>query len=102
MDWILFLKSAGIGLAPVMPLIFATVAYLKKAGLKGNSLTHASLISGVFFGALAVLVQVRPPAGDWFVLFQYCAGVLVYGLIAGFTVSGVYDGSVNQIKNRTR
>jgi hypothetical protein len=91
-----------------IPLIFVVlglVALFKKAGVKGNKLLLISMAIGILFGSGYMICQRRPPSGDWYILFVYFFGVLVYGILEGLIASGIYDigkGFFTQISDKLK
>ncbi len=90
--------NAMVGGVPLVVVVLALVQLLKafknKAGeqlVTGNWLLLASLFFGFAFGGGYMLLQTRPPAGDWWVMYGYWFTLTVYGLGLGVVSSGVYQ-----------
>lgn len=77
---------------PLALLPFGLVAYLKKQGVKDKALLFSSLGSGLVLGIGYIVYQTRPPAGDWWVVYGYWFGAVIYGLGLGLLASGIYEG----------
>lgn len=84
--------SAAVNGVPLALVVFGLVAWLKKRGVQGGALLTASLCSGLIIGGGYIVTQTRPPTGDWWPVYVYWFGVLIYGLGLGLLASGVYEG----------
>jgi hypothetical protein len=98
LDFVSFLQAAVKGV-PLLFVVFGLVEWGKRLTKKdggqlidGNGLLVLSLALGLLFGSGFMIMTERPPiAGDWYVLFVYWFGVLVYGIAIGLVASGLYD-----------
>ena len=70
--------------AQFMALVFGLVEFLKKLGLKGETLTLASMALGVAAGVVYQVAKIYPQAWQWI-------GVGAFGLAVGLAASGLYD-----------
>lgn len=84
--------DAAINGVPLALLPFGLVAYLKKQGVQGKALLFSSLGIGLVLGVGYMVYQTRPPEGDWWTVYGYWFGNLIYGLGLGLLASGVYEG----------
>ena len=96
-DLLSFLAAAFKG----VPLIFVVIGlteWAKSLGVQGAQIRVTSMIIGVVFGGAYMIATERPPEGDWWVVFGYAFGVLLYGASMGIVASGLYDATVGKIK----
>ncbi len=85
--------DAAVNGIPLTLLVFGLVAFLKMQGVQGKQLLFASLGSGLLLGIGYMVYKTRPPIGDWWVVYGYWFGVIIYGLGLGLLASGVYEGA---------
>lgn len=97
MDLIKIFTASIVGI-PLVFLVFCAVEFMKRMknqsgeqAISGNGLLVFSLIWGLAIGGLYMVAQTRPPAGDWWIVFVYWFGVIIYGLALGFLASLFYD-----------
>lgn len=57
----------------------------------GNDLLLISMGIGLVFGGAFILAKTRPPVGDWWTVYVYWFGAVVYGLLLGLVASGLYN-----------
>lgn len=84
--------DAAINGVPLALLPFGLVAFLKKQGVQGQALLFSSLGIGLVLGVGYMVYQTRPPVGDWWTIYGYWFGNVIYGLGLGLLASGVYEG----------
>lgn len=65
-------------------LVFGLVEFFKKFGLKGRTLTGASMIIGIVLGVAYQVAQRNEAFGEYF-------QIALFGLAVGLAASGVYD-----------
>lgn len=58
--------------------------------IHGNGLLILSLCIGAILGAMYMISVTRPPGGDWYTVYVYWFGILIYGLGLGLIASGQY------------
>jgi hypothetical protein len=90
--------TASIVGIPLIFLVFGLVEFMKRLknkdgeqAISGNWPLIVSLLWGLLLGGLYMIAQTRPPAGDWWTVYVYWFGVVVYGLALGFLASLFYD-----------
>lgn len=99
-----FIKIALDGW-PIIFLIIGLVEWSKQLKNKegsqlitGNNLLILSMSLGVFFGVLYMIALGRPPVGgDWYVIYVYWFGVLIYSFVLGIIASGLFDVVRNKL-----
>lgn len=99
-----FIKIALDGW-PIIFLIIGLVEWSKQLKNKegsqlitGNNLLILSMSLGVFFGVLYMIALGRPPeGGDWYAIYVYWFGVLIYSFVLGIIASGLFDVVRNKL-----
>jgi len=77
---------------PLVVLVLAFVEWVKRFGIRGNTLNAISMAIGVLIGVAYWYAQAPLITfGDWF-------GAIVYGLVLGLIASGVYDAARSAIR----
>lgn len=97
MDLNLFLQASVSG----VPLVFVVIGIVQwfkvfKKGdgspvFSGNVLNIISMFVGLLLGGGYMLIQTRPPSGDWYPSLTYWFSTAVYGLAMGLVASGLYN-----------
>ena len=77
-EWLIF----GV---PAVALIVVLVELAKRYGLDSRYAPLASIAFGVLFAVLGRLAEIHPGVAEWY-------EVVVIGLLAGLTASGLYSG----------
>lgn len=85
-DITLFLKSAAINTAVLLPFIMAIVTFAGKMGVSGKPQLVTSLVTGFVLGVLVQAATIGWPT-DW----VGWLALVIYGLVPGLTASGVYE-----------
>ena len=85
-DITLFLKSAAINTAVLLPFIMAIVTFAGKMGVSGKPQLVTSLVTGFVLGVLVQAATIGWPS-DW----VGWLALVIYGLVPGLTASGVYE-----------
>jgi formate-dependent nitrite reductase membrane component NrfD len=67
-------------------------------GLVGGAAGLVSLTLGLILGGGYMVSQTRPVTGDWWIVYVYWFGVVIYGLAIGLLASGFYDQVVDILK----
>ena len=62
-----------------------------KLGAKGKTQLISSLVTGTILGFLYMLAKVRPPEGDWWLVYGYWFADVIYGLGLGLLGSLLYE-----------
>lgn len=75
--------------SPLVPLVMALVAYIKKFGVQGHYLTASSFGIGLILGVGYYAISVPMVAPE--VVTLYWVKAVVYGVILGLMASGLYD-----------
>jgi hypothetical protein len=91
--------DAAVNGVPLVLVVFGIVAFLKLQGLQGKLLLLCSLGTGLLIGAAYMVYKTRPPTGDWWVVYGYWFGVVMYGLGLGLLASGVYEGGKSAVQS---
>ena len=101
MDWTGF-SSVAVKGVPLLFVVMGLVEWFKlfkKADgsqkFNGNTLLMISLGWGLLVGSGYMISQTRPPAIDWWLIYIYWFGVIVYGLAMGLVASGLFDAVKN-------
>lgn len=97
MDFISFAKVAVQGV-PLLFVIMGVVEWFKRfkkadgsPRFEGNTILIISMVWGLIIGSGYMVTVTRPPAGDWWTVYVYWFGVIVYGIAMGLIASGLYD-----------
>lgn len=97
MDISIYLQAAVNGV-PILFVVFVLVQIfknLKSANgeplLQHNAILIAALAVGLLFGSGYAIAATRPPQGDWWTVYVYWFGVIVYGLGLGGAASVFWD-----------
>ncbi|MDD5367474.1 MAG: hypothetical protein PHQ40_00450 [Anaerolineaceae bacterium] len=101
-DFSRFINVSVGGIPLVLPII-GIVGVLQKAGLKDKQLLAASFINGFIWGCGYQVTQLRPPIGDFWIVFGYWFPVLAYGAALAVIASLFYDlfkGMIDKLINK--
>lgn len=83
--------TAAVNGIPIVIPIMVLVFVVRKLGAEGRELTLASFLIGAVIGAGYIVAMTRPPAGDWWIIYVYAFGALLYGVTLGGLASLLYD-----------
>lgn len=98
MDWSSFANVAVKGV-PLLFVVMGVVELFKKftrkdgtRTFKGNSILVISLFWGILVGGGYMVSLTKPPVNqDWWLVYVYWFGIVVYAIAMGLVASGLYD-----------
>jgi len=89
-DLTTYIKAAMQGV-PLLFVVIGLVWFWGKLGAKGTIQLLSSMATGLVLGMLYMIAMVRPPSGDWWIIFVYVFGNLIYALGLGILAALLHE-----------